>query len=397
MAHLVASRSYVSYTPMQLKRKLEENPYTFIHIINPEFGNKKKSKANSAQRFEKVRKRYEDFIKNGFLVKNTQKAYYLYQQESELGIFKGLICGISIDDYLQGSIRIHEHTLTEREEVFCNYLDICNFNAEPVLLSYKENTAEIQSQLAALSSQRPLLDFSTTDGCRHRLWEIADAHSQESIANTFAKIDTMYIADGHHRTASSALLGKRRRAARSTEESPGSDFILAMLMPAEQLVIKPFHRLISLKEGLKEQELLQKLSEDFILERSSTPVVPSAKRTWGMRIAGAWYALRLRKMPQAAAIKEQLDAVILTEKVLEPVFGIRDQKTDPRINFIPGTESLHPYEKAIDAGDHSALFTLYRVDTEELFAVADANEVMPPKSTWVAPKLRSGLVVMPLD
>lgn len=394
--HLVASRSYVSYNPAALKRKLDENPFTFIHIINPEFGQEKKAKPNSTERFVKVRERYNAFCREGIFMQDENPAFYIYRQENGERSFTGIICGISIDEYRYGNIKIHEHTLTERENTFCKYLDTCNFNAEPVLLTYRENAAEVQTLISARMSERPLYDFSTTDRHRHQLWSIGNAEEVQKIQKAFDLIPHVYIADGHHRMASSALLGEERRKQNSGGEGM-YNFALAMLMPAEMLDIKPFHRLVNLGASFNEVSFLAQLKKGFVVTRQSDSLLPDEKRYWGMRLASGWYGLRLKEPDFAHSKSEQLDAMILTRKILQPILGIEDQKTDKRIQFIPGNESIVAHERAIDKGAASVLFTLSKVDADELFDVADAGEVMPPKSTWIAPKLRSGLTVMSLD
>lgn len=396
LAHLVASRSYVSYKPTELNRKLGENPFTFIHIINPEFGEARKTKPNTVERFKKIKHRYEDFRSEGVLLSDDVPAFYIYRQDSPIGVFTGIICGVSIDDYLSGKIKIHEHTITAREETFSKYLDTCGFNAEPVLLTYRENNAEIKALISSRMASRPECDFTTTDRHRHQLWPISESKIVSKIQKSFSRIDELYIADGHHRMASSALLGQKRRADGSEDSNALHNFTLAMIMPSDQLEIQPFHRLITMGRPMGESELLEELSKEFVVKKEDSRLVPDEKRLWGMRLASGWYSLKLKQPHRSDKKAEQLDAMILTRKILEPVYGITDQKTDKRIRFIPGNESLMPLEKLIEGGKCSALFTLHKVDAEELFEVADAREVMPPKSTWIAPKLRSGLTIMEL-
>lgn len=395
--HLVASRSYVSYKPADLKRKLTENPFTFIHIINPEFGEATKSKPNSRQRFEKVRSKYEEFLNEGIFEQDEEAAFYIYRQITPDAVFTGVVCGVSIQEYEEGKIKIHEHTLTKREEVFCEYLDTCDFNAEPVLLTYRENNAEAKTMISAETANRPEYDFTTTDRIRHQLWVVTRASSIETLTKSFARITQLYIADGHHRMASSAKLGMRRRAGQPNDEEAPYNFALAMLIPDELLQIEPFHRLISVGAAMDDPAILRELEKTFTVVQAAQPVIPDQKRLWGMRLASGWYTLRLKSPHRSETKSGQLDATILTEHILKPVFGIADEKTDKRIQFIPGNEPLGPVEIGINKGISTALFTLHRVDAEELFAVADAGEVMPPKSTWIAPKLRSGLTIMPLS
>jgi len=395
-AHLVASRSYVSYKPADLKRKLEENPFSFIHIIIPEFNSNKKSALNSDRLFNLVKKKYQEFLNSNVLIQDDTNALYIYQQITPEASYSGLICGVSVKEYSTGKIKIHEQTLTAREEVFCKYLDICDFNAEPVLLTYTENKADLKLTLSVKMTERPEVDFTTTDRIRHRLWLIDSADLIKEIQNSFAQINALYIADGHHRMASSAKLHEKRSKAVS-EKIPLHGFALAYIISLEDLRILPFHRLVKSDKLLDDKKILELLDLNFKIIRAENSVIPDAKRHWGLKLASGWYDLRLKEPYIAHKQVDHLDAVILTKKVLEPIFGILDQKTDKRISFIPGNEHLDRYEKMVEGGNAAALFTLYPVSHEELIAVADANEIMPPKSTWIAPKLRSGLTIMPLS
>ncbi len=396
LAHLVASRSYVSYGATALQRKLNENPFSFIHIINPEHGAPKRTKPNSVERFRKVRGRYEQFCREGILKADELASFYIYRQDTPEASFTGLICGVSIDDYAGGRVKIHEHTLTAREQTFCTYLDTCNFNAEPVLLTYRENIAELQALLAAQQARRPDCDFSTTDRHRHQLWSITDTEIQGKISAAFAHVPHLYIADGHHRMASSALLGQRRREAGGHPDAM-HNCVLSLIIPSEQLLIKPFHRLLNLGLDFDQEAFLEKLKQEFVVTPCGTCCLPDEARLWGMRLRNGWYTLRLRQPLHAHNEVERLDAAILSEKILKPCLGIVDEKTDPRIQFIPGNLDLDPFIQTIDKGGASVLFTLFPVNADALFAVADVGGIMPPKSTWVAPKLRSGLTIMELD
>lgn len=399
-AHLVASRSYVTYKPVDLRRKLSENPYTFIHIINPQFDKPQKLPRSSDALFAKVKEKYQEFVDAGIFIKDEQPSLYIYQQITPDASYTGLVCGVAVRDYLNGKIKIHEQTITAREEIFCRYLDICDFNAEPVLLTYRDNKAELRISLAAKMTERPIYDFTTTDKTRHKLWIIDEKAMIDEVTASMEHLDALYIADGHHRMASSARLGESR-AIRSgnkdLDDKLPHNFALAMIIPSEDLRILPFHRLLKMDESFTEQSILNLLDEDFVVTPSRNRVIPGTKRVWGLRLTSGWYELKLKHPYTAHREVDHLDAVIITKKALEPIFGIHDQKTDKRISFIPGNEPLEPVEKSIQSGSATALITLHGVSHEELFAVADAGEIMPPKSTWIAPKLRSGLTIMPLS
>lgn len=395
--HLVASRSYVTYKPKQLKRKLTENPYSFIHIINPEFGDDTRTEPNSVDRFKLVRNKYEEFIQKGFLFQEDKNAFYIYRQKTPNQSFTGIICGVDIREYLEGKIKIHEHTLTSRVQVFTDYLDVCDFNAEPVLLTFPHRQMDFHQLIKKFISTRPEYDFTTTNMNRHEVWLVKDESDIEEIRLAFQQVNEMYIADGHHRMASSVNLGENRKARNSWTEDHICNYALAMIIPDDTLSIQPFHRIIQLQEELNESAFLDQLQDDFMVEACGNCFLPPEPHQFGMRLKSGWYILKLKKEITGIRAIDKLDAVILTNRILEPIFEIHDQKTDERISFIPGKEPISAYEKAIDNGFYSVLFTLHPISPEDLFAVSDAGEVMPPKSTYIEPKLRSGLTMMKLS
>ena len=395
--HLVASRSYVSYTPAALSRKLTENPFSFIHIINPEFGNERKSRKNSPERFEKVREKYLSFLKDGILMQDEKDCFYLYEQKTPEAAFTGIICGVSTQDYREGRIKKHEQTLTSREALFCSYLDICGFNAEPVLLTYRENLAGLEALFASVKIERPEYEFTTTDRVLHRIWLIESNEDLKLIKDRLSKVSCLYIADGHHRMASSALLSEKRSA--ENPEHSGNEvynYTMAMVMPGKNLQISPFHRFLSGDFGISDTELLEALESEYDISKCSECFLPSGKRQFGMRLKDGWYQLNLKSYPGGSDAYSHLDAVILTRTILEPVFKITDQKTDKRIRFVPGNKDLKKEVNAIKAGQGKALFTMFHVSSGELYAVSDQAQTMPPKSTFIEPKLRSGLTIMNL-
>lgn len=395
--HLVATRNYVTYQPRHLNRKLLENPYSFVHIINPEFGETRKSRPNSEARFKRVRKRFEEFCDDKILVQDDQDAFYIYRQITPTNTFTGIIGGVAVKEYTEGHIKIHEQTLTSRVGVFTQYLDICDFNAEPVLLTYSCTANQIEELIAKNTEPRPEYDFTTTDRIQHQLWLIEDKKDIEEIQKEFSKLECLYIADGHHRMASSAHLAEMRQNRSGWTPSAISNYALALILPEKELNIRPFHRVINLDNLIDENQLLSDLEHHFIVKKKKRTYYPKANHEFGMRIAKGWYSLKLKDVPQSEKVVAHLDPMILTNSILEPLFDIHDQKTDRRIQFIPGMESLDKFEKSIDEGLTTALFTLYSTSTEQLFAVSDANEIMPPKSTYVEPKLRSGLTIMRLS
>ncbi|MFN3918045.1 MAG: DUF1015 domain-containing protein [Flavobacteriales bacterium] len=393
-AHLVASRPYFQYKKNILKAKLEENPFTFIHIINPEFGKNDKTKPNSIERFRKVRSKYEEFQNKGIFLKEKKDSYYIYRQTQPGHCFTGIIAKASIEDYLQGKIKIHEQTITEREEIFKNYLDSCGFNAEPVLLTYPKQN-DIDSILSKHTDLRPEYEFTTTDLFKHELWLVQQDSDVKQLMKAFSEIDAVYIADGHHRSGSSALLGEEKKKANPNHRGDESyNFFLAFYISDEDLQIFDFNRVVS-NTVVTEKELLKRLSEDFeVLPLGKAEAKPSAIHEFIMYTGGNWYKL-LPKFSVDASGPEtnRLDSLLLTEKVLSPVFGIKDLKTDKRISFISGVEGTRGMKKQVDKNSGSVGFMLYPVSFAQLKAIADQKLIMPPKTTWIEPKLRSGLTI----
>jgi uncharacterized protein (DUF1015 family) len=394
--HLVASRSYVSYTYKDLDSKLKENPFSFIHIINPEFGLSKKSKPNSIERFKAVKKKYNEFVDKGIFEKHDSLSYYIYRQTQPNACFEGLIVAVSVDDYISDKIKKHEATLSEREAVFKNYLDVCDFNAEPVLLTHEFNN-NLDSIIKQETAATPYFDFTTTDCIRHTFWAVNNAQDIQAITQIYSKIESFYIADGHHRSASSALLGierKNRNAKHTGTEA--YNFFMAYLIPENQLKIHPFHRLINIDTKLNEQEIFQALLKDFTIKKTDD-AFPQKAHQIGFHAASGNYLLEMKNvLPNQSAVK-QLDTYLLSEMILEPVFGISDLKTDKRVSFVGGAEANKKLLEMLKQKKCDYAFSLFPVEVNQMKAVADAGEIMPPKSTWIEPKLRSGFCIYQID
>lgn len=391
--HLVASRSYVSYSPYKLRDKLEYNPYSFIHIINPEFGQKKKSRPNSDKRFFKVRQRYDDFLKDGVYQKDAEASYYIYRQIHHGHQHTGVICGVSCDDYIDGKVKIHEQTLGPREEVFKKYLELTNFNAEPVLLTFEDDDS-LHGLIETWTDQRPEYDFTTADKVRHQLWQIKNDAQINALSDFFKNVPHLYIADGHHRCASSVLLAQEKRK-RSENPEGLWNYFMAYILPSKDLLIHPFHRLISNLGVFEDTDFLQELKENFNVEKLNGPAIPASQRQFCMYLENTWYNLSLKENYQVPA--EETDAQLLTDTVLKPLLKIIDVRHDERLSFLGGEDKTLQLKDKVDKGWYAAAFVLHPVTFKELKAVSDAGLTMPPKSTYIEPKLRSGLTIFELD
>jgi uncharacterized protein (DUF1015 family) len=340
----------------------------------------------------------ENLLRKVFLVRDEEKSYYLYKQEKDGFEYLGIIAAISIDEYLEGRIKIHEATLTQREEKLREYLKVCDYNAEPVLFFYTED-AGLKEIKKKISGEEPEYFFSTSDAVRHSLWKISDSVQVEAIQKCFEKMPCVYIADGHHRSASSALLGKEMR-----EKNPGYtgsegwNYYMGVFFPNDNLNILPFHRLVKSDGTVSLTDVLERISKHFeIKETGNAFALPGTKGEIHLFHKGKGYALRAKIRETAGGPVSWLDAEILNRYILEPCFGIKDLKNDPTIEFIPGTKTLKQLKGLSKEGNGNFLFLLYPSSIDEIKAIADAGEIMPPKTTWVEPKMRNGLVIYSLS
>lgn len=396
--HMVASRSVDGYNTAELHDKLASNPYSFLHVISPDFSDGKRSKPGSLERLQKAKAKYLKFLEEGVFIKDQEAGYYIYQQLKDGNVYTGIIGCSSIDDYFDGVIRIHEQTLTDREEKLMHYLEVCDFNAEPVLFSYPNDKVIDELTEKAILAE-PVYDFTTTDRVRHKLWPVSDKKTVECIRERFLKIPSIYIADGHHRSASSGLLGKMRR-----EKNPfcsGNEpynYYLGVFFPETQLKIFDFNRVVKDLNDLTEKEFLQRLSEKFILiEKGEEIYKPSGKHNFSMYLNEKWYSLDAKKeIIHNEEPVGSLDASILTEHILSPILDVHDLKTDKRIGFVSGIKGMKELKHQVDRWNFKVAFGLYPVEMEQLKHIADTNNIMPPKTTWVEPKMRSGLVIYSL-
>ncbi len=390
--HLVATRPYYTYKDNVLKAKLEDNPYTFLHIINPEFGEKQKTEPNSVERFGLVSDAYQEFISEGILLQDAIPHVYLYRQTKDGQEYMGVVAGASIEEYKTDRIKKHEATLTSREAMFTKYLNVVGYNAEPVLLSYSDVEHRIEPLLYNKVKERPEYEYTTTDRIKHELW-LFNEEETESVVNAFEAIDSCYICDGHHRSASSVGL-KGWREQQGQGHFPNEDYFLAFFLNEKRLQILEFNRLVRTLNGLTEAQFVERLKENFEVTSMIIGAKPSEPHEITVCVEGNWYQLKCKKeiIDRTHPVKN-LDPEILTTHVLTPILGIEDLKTDENIDFIPGTDPLEKTLAKIASKQYSAAFFLYPVDIHDIKRVADNNLTMPPKSTWVEPKLRSGLTI----
>ena len=386
--HLVATRPYYSYKKNVLKAKMEDNPYTFLHIINPEFNQKVSTKPNSKERFKLVKNRFNSFLKSGVLMKEKQPTLYLYRQHKDKHVFTGVIGGASVAEYQNGLIKRHEATLTSREEMFTSYLEEVGFNAEPVLLTYEGNDS-INSIISASTQERPEYEFTTTDHIKHEVWVLSQEHSTQ-LQKAFEHIPCTYIADGHHRCASSASLAANRL--NNGQAVLGAENFLAYFVEENNLSILAFNRLIRSLAGYSKATFLHALAALGSVELLSEARTPLKEHEICIYLEKEWYSLLLLDyLIEEDHAVNSLDSQMLTEFILKPLLGIEDLKTSDQVEFVPGNQELSVISASVDSGKFAIGFVLYPLSIEQVKKVADQQMNMPPKSTYVEPKLRSGL------
>ena len=388
---LVTSRSYDDYGAAELAAYLEFNPFSFLHVLNPAYVNQQK--LGWEKRFKMVEHKYQDFKKEGILVQEDKAVFYIYEIHSKNHTFTGILAGTSIADYQANVIKKHEDTLQYRVDLFKDYLHQTGFNTEPVLMTYQDNP-EINEWVARKKLEVPLYEFSTTNKEKHTLWKI-DAETEINwLQEQFREIGNLYIADGHHRSASAELLYEQDKGSGNETLNHFMSFLIA----DSNVKIYEFNRIIRDLNGNSKEEFIKKIAENFVIKSKKQELwKPKHKFEFGMYFDGEFYALRLKeeKFTFGNAL-EQLDAQILYNTVLNPILGLGDLRTDERIEYIPGTRSITSIKDMVDNGEFEVGFMLYPINISEIKAIADLDLIMPPKSTYIEPKFRSGLVVYEL-
>ncbi|MCX8148624.1 DUF1015 domain-containing protein [Thermaurantimonas aggregans] len=389
-AYLVATRSYVSYSEQALIDKLNNNPYTFLHVINPEEA--RVHNIQGTEKYKLVRKTFKNFYRDGIFIADERPAFYLYRQSTPLHVFTGLIGAVSVFDYNEGRIKIHEHTLTRREEMFADYLYHTGFNAEPVLMMYPWKM-KLHQVFERYLLMRPEYEFTSTDKVLHELWVIDDANSLETIRAAFSEIEAVYIADGHHRSASSALLYKRLLSEGTASNESG--YFMAMMLPETELVIDSFFRLLE-NSSAEEQKKIEEFIHSSCQEITSSQPVKSGEISIFNGIEWKTFKIPTEWFVGKDAAK-QLDASVLFDHILHPIAGIADAKESERLHYMPTPEGRKKAENWAKEHPYSLIFELAPINVETIKKIADLHLVMPPKSTYILPKLRSGLTIYDLN
>lgn len=389
-AQLVSTRPLAAYRKHVLKAKLDENPFTFLHIIHPEGPKNQHTKANSKERFDAINERFSEFKQQGIFIQDETPCFYVYRQTKGNHEFTGVIAGVSIQEYNEDHIKKHEATITSRETLFSNYLNLTGFNAEPVLLSHQP-IAGLESYLKQVTSKRPEYEFSTTDTIKHELWVIDK--NLEKLIQLFAKIEDIYIADGHHRSSSSARL-LQTIIKNGQPRFENQDFFLGYLIDERRLQILEFNRIVKHLNGFSEKEFIKKCQKSFVVEELKKARKPLNPHEIVCLLGKNAYSFQIpAELIDVNDPVKRLDAQLLTDLILQPILEIQDLKTSKDIEFLPGTYGLKKIGEKLKKDDFKVAFLLHPVAVDDVKAVADAGGIMPPKSTWVEPKMRSGLTI----
>ena len=387
---LVTCRNYDDYSPTELASWLDFNPYSFLHVINPAYAHAQKITLD--KRFKGVAHKYQDFKNDGIFLEDEKAAFFLYEIQTKTNSFTGIVAGTAIEDYKNNIIKKHEDTLQYRVELFKDYLHQTGFNTEPVLITYPDNL-EINSWIATKKKEQPIYHFSTTNKETHTLWKVATNQEINWLQNQFEKIPELYIADGHHRSASAELLYDQDKHLGNENLNNFMSFLIA----ESNVKIYEYNRIIRDLNGHTKEDFITLLSENFIIKSKEQELwKPQSKFEFGMYLDGNFYALFYKQENNKPTILQNLDAQILYDKVMLPILGIEDLRNDERIEYIPGKQSIATIKELVDEGEFEVGFMLYPSDISEIKALADNNLIMPPKSTYIEPKFRSGLMVYEL-
>ena len=395
----VASRPYDVITTEEAREEAAGNPYSFLNIVKPEVNFPAGAAPDNPQIYRAAAANFQALVDNGTFVRDEHECLYIYELNAGQRSLTGIVAAAAVEDYLCGRIRKHEQTRPDKEAERARHIRTTMLNVEPVMFAYRYDR-NIEQLVNTIKSAPPEYDFAAADGVQHRFWSVAEPATIDRIVQAFDALPATYVADGHHRTAAAAVVCQELNGVGQGDNARrGHDYFLAVHFPDNQLEILDYNRLVAAPDGLAAEEFLHKLSTAFLIEKTGErPVRPRQRDEIGMYLAGSWYSLKARPGTyDAADVMAALGVSILSDLILQPILGIADQRTDPRITFVGGVRGARALQQRVDSGEMAVAFTLYPVKLQELMTIADAGAIMPPKATWFEPKLRSGLVVYSLE
>nr|WP_281720799.1 DUF1015 domain-containing protein [Nitrosomonas nitrosa] len=391
----VVAKPYDVLTSEEACIEAEGKPLSFLHVTKPEIDLPVGTPLYDQTVYQKGKENLQKLISGGILKQEPMDCFYLYAQTMGTRTQYGVIGCVSVQDYLNNAIKKHELTRQDKEEDRTQHVRCTNAHTGPIFLIYKAEP-EIEEIMERIHSNDSLYDFITSDdGIRHQLWLISDDELIRQIIRFFSRVPYLYVADGHHRSAAAARIGKERAVANPFHDgSEEYNYFLAVLFPHNQIQIMEYNRLVKDLNGLNEETFLESIKKMFVFNISDEFQPPKKKGEFSMYLRGSWYILNVKtKYLNHSDIVERLDVSILQKYLLEPILDINDPRTSKRIDFVGGIREIQELEKRVDSGEMKVAFVLYPISVDELLAVADAGKIMPPKSTWFEPKLRDGIVV----
>ena len=401
LASRVAALPYDVMNSAEAREMVKGNPYSFLHVDKAEIDLDPSVDLYDTRVYEKARDNLNRMIAEGVFVQEEKPCLYIYKQVMNGRQQVGIVACASIDDYRNNVIRKHELTRADKEQDRIRHVDYCDANTGPIFLTYRAR-ADINAQVASVMAEKPpVYDFVSTDGISHTVWVIEEETVIDTICKAFAGVENLYIADGHHRSASAVQVGmKRRQANPGYDGSEEFNYFLSVIFPDDHLYIMDYNRIVKDLNGCTKEEFLAKVQEKFTLTpyTGTGALKPEKKHTFGMYLDGSWQLLQAKE----GSFDEndpvaRLDVSILQNNLLHPILGIGDPRTDKRIDFVGGIRGLQALSDRVDDGSMAVAFSMYPTTMEDLMDIADANAIMPPKSTWFEPKLRSGLFIHKLS
>ena len=393
----VVAPPYDVMNATEAREMAKGRPWSFLHISRPEIDLPEETDPYAPEVYAKARENLDRMIAEGVLERDPKKSYYAYRLTMGDHIQTGIVAAASVDAYDNNRVKKHEFTRPVKEEDRVRQIEALNAQTGPVFLVYRANQV-VDSLLAEVSARPADVDVTARDGVRHEMWVIDNDDDVATLTQAFDAMRAIYVADGHHRSAAGSRVGASRREANPNHQGNESyNYFLSVIFPHDQMQILDYNRVVKDLNGMDNETFLQRVAENFSLEKSGAAVKPGTTAVFGMYLDGQWYKLTLdqKKIPDDPVAS--LDISLLADNLIDPILGISDQRTDNRIDFVGGIRGLNGLEKRVDSGEMAVAFSLYATTMEALMAVADAGEVMPPKSTWFEPKLADGLVSHVLD
>jgi len=401
LAAEVASPPYDVLSSDEARTMAAGNPISFLHVNKPEIDLPEDADPYGPEVYAQGAKSLRRLVDEGVYLREERPALYLYRQVMGEHVQTGLAVGTSVEEYENGRIKKHEHTRPKKEDDRTRHIDALDANTGPVFLTYKARP-EIDAQVERLTKGEPVYDFVAPDGIRHVVWVVDEDGERDSLVEAFSRVDDLYVADGHHRSAAATRVCQARRAANPnhTGDEP-YNFFLSMIFPDDQMMILDYNRIVRDLNGLSADELVRKIEDSFEVERLAGPLdaktKPGRSKSFSMYLEGSWYELTARPGSWPDDPVARLDVAVLQNNLLAPILGVGDPRSDERIDFVGGIRGLEELERRVESGEFAVAFALFPTSIDDLFSVADADQIMPPKSTWFEPKLRSGLIVRPLS